>query len=415
MKTQQERVELEDAIERILSAVNPAANIVSLPLAAARKCVAAEDVYAMFDSPPFDRSVLDGFAMNCEDSINASPEKPCRLKISGAVYAGSVFAGTLPHGEVVRISTGAAMPNGADCMVAKENVTEENGYITLCHTLKKHENYIFKGESLKKGQLILKEGTVLDSVHLAVLAENGFDHASVYSPAKIAFMSTGSELQTPDGGRTELAAGKIYNSNETLITNRLAELGFSSHVLPAMQDDAEAAAAAIASNSANTDIFITTGAVSVGDKDIMHEVFRILGAQTLFWKVALKPGGAALFGLYKGKLLACLSGNPFAALANFELLVRPALAKISRRADIQTKRITAILKNGFTKSGGPRRFLRARFNAESSGATSISWITLPENQLSGQIFSFFDCNCLADIPANSAALPSGSTVEAILL
>jgi molybdopterin molybdotransferase len=147
----------------------------------------------------------------------------------------------------------------------------------------------------------------------------------------------------------------------------------------------------------------------VGDKDIMHDVLKLLGAETLFWRIACKPGKAVLFARYKGKVLACLSGNPFAAYTNFELLVKPALAKLAHRKDLEQKRKKAFLGSAFNRDGGTRRFVRGTYNADSM------WVSLPDKHSSGQIYSFLGCNCLVDIPPSSAGLSVGSEVEVILL
>ncbi|GHU47650.1 hypothetical protein FACS1894200_03380 [Spirochaetia bacterium] len=186
-------------------------------------------------------------------------------------------------------------------------------------------------------------------------------------------------------------------------------LGFNAKVFSSVKDDPRTVAGIIESNIDDVAIFITSGAVSVGDKDIMHDVLKILGVELLFWRIACKPGKVALFAVYKGKLLCCLSGNPFAAFINFELLVKPALAKLSHRKDLQQKRKKAFLENNFAKSGGGRRFIRAKFNYD------LSSVSLPDNHSSGQIYSLLGCNCLVDIPASSTDLSVGSEVEVILL
>jgi molybdopterin molybdotransferase len=160
------------------------------------------------------------------------------------------------------------------------------------------------------------------------------------------------------------------------------------------------------------DILITTGAVSVGDKDIMRDVLTRLGAEQLFWRMNFKPGSAILCAVYREKLLICLSGNPFAAAANLELLVRPVLAKLSRRPDLETRRFKARLANGFPKPSGARRFIRARLLAEN-GAGELPLVHLPESHASGQMRSLLGCNCFVDIPALSGALSADSIVEVV--
>jgi molybdopterin molybdotransferase len=146
--------------------------------------------------------------------------------------------------------------------------------------------------------------------------------------------------------------------------------------------------------------------VGTGDQDIFHEVFKLLGAERLFWRMNFKPGGTALCGVYRGKLLLCLSGNPFACFTAFELLARPVLAALSSRIDLNTPRIRVLLKNSFSKKSGQRRFIRARTEGGEA------W--LPEKNASGQLFSLLGCNCLLDIPAGTGVLEAESEAEALV-
>ncbi|GMO48806.1 MAG: molybdopterin molybdotransferase MoeA [Termitinemataceae bacterium] len=404
-------IPLETAQEAIQEAITPISQTHILSLLDARSFVCAHDVYAPIDSPPFDRSPMDGFALCSRDTQKASLTNPAAFRIVGTIYAGEVFHRAIGSFEALRIMTGAAMPSGADCMVPKENVVEKADCLMLSEALQKHQNYIFRAEEYKSGQLLIKKETKLNASHLAVLASCGFGSIEVFKMPVIAFMSTGDELLLPSITPVEgaLVEGKIYNSNETMIAARIAELGLIPKVMPVAKDNAESAAAIIDANIEGIDIFITSGGVSVGDKDIMHEVFTILGAKTLFWRISCKPGGAALFGTYRGKLLACLSGPPFAAFANFELLVRPAIAILSHRSDLQLVRKKAYLETAFVNDSKGRRLLRAKYNPD------LSSVTLCGNHSSSQLLSLMDCNCLVDIAGDGKPLTVGSQVDVVLL
>jgi molybdopterin molybdotransferase len=303
--------------------------------------------------------------------------------------------------------TGGMMPVGSDCVVAKENAQEEGGFVFVRETLAPHQNYVFCGEDIKKGQRLVSRGDRLNAVRLALLAGMGYERVSVVRPPRIGLLCTGDELVRAG---MPLAPGKIYNNNFILFASRLRELGLSVTPLPDVPDDAEKAAAIIKtafSGNGGLDILITTGAVSVGDKDIFHEVFRRLNVERLFWRMNLKPGGTVLCGVYQGKMLVCLSGNPFAAFIGFELLAKPVLAKLAGRADLETQRRRATLETAFSKSGGTRRFVRARYDDGT--------VACLDGQHPGQIFSLADCNCLIDIPAGSGALAAGDEVEIVML
>ena len=393
-----EGITLEQAIEILTANVKPIDEPEEVSLIESVGRVAAQNCFATFDNPPFDRSPLDGYALKSSDTA-----APIKLKVIGEECAGDFFAGEIKSGEALRIMTGAAMPKGSDCVIRQEDVTFDGENILVNQKLNHHENYCFAGEDIKSGSQIISKGTKLTAAHVAVLASQGVPIVKVYRRPKIALASTGDELIQP---HEKLSAGKIYNSNIYLLASRLIELGFEPKILYNLPDDVDTCAEKILAIRDEIDLLITTGGVSVGKKDIMHDVVRKIG-ERIFWRVLMKPG-APVIGWKCGKFLGvALSGNPFAAYATFELLTRPVLAKLSRRAEILYSRSRGILADDFPKKSFGRRFIRARFDGEK--------IFLPNRHESGSLYSAVNCNCLVDIPAGSDALKSGAEVEIILL
>jgi molybdopterin molybdotransferase len=318
--------------------------------------------------------------------------------------------GTVPDyrlhsGEASYILTGAMIPEGGDCVVPQEAVQVRGENVLVFAPLARHQNYIFRGEGVKKGDLLISPGEQLGSIHLGLLASMGLEKVPVRKNPKIGVLCTGDELAAP--GKV-LVPGKIYNSNGTLLFCRLQELGFRPLLLPDSADTSEEAAEKIMSVINDIDLFISSGGVSVGEKDIMHQVFDLLGVERLYWRIAIKPGSAMLCGLFQDKLLLGLSGNPFACLCNFELVAKPVLAKLAGRPDLEPRRLFGTLQTLCSgKPGGPRRFIRARLE---NGI-----ISLPQNHSSGQLFSLLHCNCLVDIPAGTGVLPAGTEVSVLPL
>lgn len=358
--------------------------------------IVAENYFATFDNPPFDRSPLDGYALK-------SSETPGKFKIIGEECAGEFFAGEIHSGEALRIMTGASIPNGADCVIRQEDVTFDGEKISVPYALKHHENFCFAGEDIKAGALLVEKNSKLTAAHVAVLASQGVAVVKVYRRPKIAIASTGDELIDPN---EKISAGKIYNSNLFLLAARLIELGFAPKILGNLPDDADTCAEKFSSLSDEIDLLITTGGVSVGKRDIMHDVVKKIG-ERIFWRVLMKPG-APVIGWTCGKFLGvALSGNPFAAYATFELLARPVIAKLSRREEILYKRSHGTLANDFPKKSFGRRFIRAKLDGEK--------IFLPSRHESGALYSAVGCNAFVDIPAGSDKLSAGDEVEIILL
>jgi molybdopterin molybdotransferase len=199
-----------------------------------------------------------------------------------------------------------------------------------------------------------------------------------------------------------------------MLAARLAEYGFSCPPSLTLPDDPEEAAGKIASLLDGLDVLITAGSVSVGDKDIIAGVFDRLGVERELSHLAFKPGSAFLCGRLRGKRIFSLSGNPFAALAVLELVVRPVLAKLSRREDLNTVRGKAVLSSPFPGGkSGTRRFLRGRLAKSAGGGLPV--VTLPEGHSSGRLFSLSGCNCLVDLEAGAGALSYGTEVTVVPL
>jgi len=397
-----EILSLEAGLEKLKQNIAPIreTEIVNLEKSLGR--MLAEKIIAPQDQPPFDRSPLDGYAFRAESTVSATEENPVRLRIIGEECAGDFFAGAVGANEAVRIMTGAAIPQNATAVIRQEDVTNEGEYVIINRKFRAGENICLAGEDVKKGAEILAAGTKIDAVAIGVLASLGFAQVNVYRQPKIALFSTGDELIAPGD---ELSPGKIYNSNLFLLTARLKELGYVPKITGTLPDDGAAAAAKIKQivDAENIDLVITTGGVSVGKKDIMHEVWPLLGAEKIFWRLALKPGSPVLSYKYKNTLGLALSGNPFAALATFELLAREVIAELAQDLQIKLLPGEAALKNSFGKKSPGRRFIRAKIEGD--------FVTVPDTHMSGSLASMLGCNALIDIEAGTGELKVGERVK----
>lgn len=397
-------IELETAIDQLLFRATVCGKE-TVPLLAAAQRTVAETIIAPFANPPFDRSPLDGYALRAAETAGATRAHPARLHIIGEECAGDFFAGRVGAGEAVRIMTGAAIPAGCNCVVRQEDVEEEAGVLCVPYALRAHENICDAGEDIAAGTVLLCAGQVLHAPEIAVLASMGIAEVAVYCQPRVALASTGDELVTPG---EPLAPGKIYNSNLYLLAARLRELGASVTLLDALPDEAETAARALREAAATADLLLTTGGVSVGKKDIMHAVVPAMGAERIFWRICMKPGAPAI-GYQCGRTLGiALSGNPFAAYATFELLVRPVLRKMKGRSELALPRQRAVLADDFLKASPGRRFLRARLTPNGRAH-------LPDRHASGVLFTAVGCNAFVDVPAGTGPLHAGDEVEVVLL
>ena len=367
--------------------------------------VLAEDVKTVFDNPPFHRSPIDGYACRAADLTGASKEQPVCLKVLREIDAGDYSEEEVQPGQAVRIMTGAAIPPGCDCCVRQEDTDYGEERVQIYKAERPWGNYCFKGEDFKAGQVLLKAGRELGFVEAGVLAGMGVPKVSVYRRPRIAVLTTGNEVVQPG---EPLAPGKIYDINQKLLAARLLELGVELCEARSVPDEPEQMAEALKKAAKEADLIVTTGAVSVGKKDIMHESLALIGAERVFWGIQVKPGMPTLFSDYQGIPVMSLSGNPFSALVITELLLRPMLAKMMRKPSLDLVRVQGTLADAFGKPSPSRRFVRAYWEKGT--------FHLPEGLNSnGVLASMVGCNCLLDVPAGSGTLKPGDPAEAILL
>ena len=231
---------VEEAVARILNALDVPEKTEEIPLLQALGRVAAGDVCARVAQPPFDRSALDGYALRAADIAAAGPETPVTLPVSRYLCAGSDPGGPLAPGTAARIMTGAPVPAGADCVLRQED-TESNGQTVTFHApVEARANVCFAGEDIAPGKCLVPAGTRLDEVSLGLLAGQGVQTVTVYAKPRAALMPTGDELCSPE---TPLRPGKIYDSNGPMLAARMLRLGAEPTLLAAGPDDPAALAA----------------------------------------------------------------------------------------------------------------------------------------------------------------------------
>ena len=399
-------IELEKAIDIVKNSVKAIEDIELVDLRDALGRVLAEDIHAPISNPPFDRSPLDGFALRSEDTVGVDKDNPLTLEVVDIVYAGHTTDKVLAKNQCVRIMTGAKMPTGSDSVIRIEATREEGNYITIDESLKKYENYVFKGEDVEEGALMVEGGERLEFSHIGVLSSLGIARLKVYRQPKIGILGTGDELLRVGEA---LEDGKIYDSNGIMLGCRIRELGYQYSKIDIGKDDEEVVAKTILDRIDDFDLLITTGGVSVGDKDIFHKVVDLVNGDRLFWRVQIKPGTPVMYTLVSGKPLLSLSGNPFAALINFELLGRPIISKLSRDRSVEPIRTRAVVEGSFPKgSRKMRRFVRCHF---FNGR-----VALPSGiHSSGALSTMIGCNAVIDMKVGMEALEEGDEVEIVLL
>lgn len=400
-------IEIDKAIEILLEETKTN-DKVSIPLMDSLGFVLGETILSDVNIPPFDRSPLDGYAVRAVDIEGASKEIPITLEVIDNIPAGHVSLKELSQNQSMRIMTGAKIPAGADVIIKYEDTefTDEN--VKIFTPLRENSNIVKMGEDIKIGDIVLNEGTIIDSPEIGILSSLGRSMIEVYRKPKIAILSTGDELVDI---HEKLSPGKIRNSNSYTMASQIIKLGAEPVILKVCNDTIEEIRARLEPVLSWADIIITTGGVSVGDYDVVKEAFADLGAKVLFWKVNMKPGTPIAVAKLGEKLLIGLSGNPAAAYITFEQFVRPVILKMMGKVNLKLLEVDSILENNFNKKSNQNRFVRAyTYYKDGKHHTRI-----PDKHSSGVISSLSGTNSLILIPSNSGPYATGQLIKVQLL
>ena len=265
------------------------------------------------DFPPFDKALKDGFAILSQDSFGASEESPKTLEVIDFLEAGSTTDKTVEEGKCVEISTGAAMPKGADAVVMVEYCEKMDSNVNILTTVTPTQDVAKKGSDTKESKLILKKGDVLTPGKIGVLLSQGFETIEVYKKPTVGVISTGNEI-TLQGN--ELPYGKIYDVNGNMIKNDAISCGANAKFLGTVKDDYNQLKAKIQESLDDVDILIGSGGTSAGLGDVMKHVLDELG-QVYIHGISVQPGKPTIIGIVDGKIVIGLPGNPVSALMIF--------------------------------------------------------------------------------------------------
>ena len=387
-----------EVAQELLLGVTKASEIEAVSIYEANGRVLAESIYSPIDSPPFDKSPLDGYAVKAETLKDVTVERPKRVKVIDKIYAGEVSYKEIEIDEAIRIMTGAKIPSGADCIVKQEDTEIINdSLVNILVTHNAKDNIIFKGEDFRKDSLIVKKNCLLNPSNITAIASVGINKIKVYKRPVVGIITTGDEIQNPG---EKLLSGKIFNSNKAFLYTRLLELGAIPKIYDIVGDTIKDIKKTVKFASEECDIIISTGGVSVGEKDLVKEAVRALNYEILFWKIAIKPG-SPMFGATNTKVVYIgLSGTPVAAATTFELTVRPVIAKMLNCEELNLKKITCRLGDEFSKVSPKRRFLRVRVEEGLENRVYINNIY----QSPGQINTMINSTALLEIKPNEKLL-----------
>ncbi len=370
--------------------------------------VLGEDIVAARSNPPWDNSAMDGFAVRAEDLAQEHAiSKPVTLAVIEDVPAGKMPTKSVGPGQAIRIMTGAPIPHGADTVIKVEDTEHAPDSVRVFKAEPRGSNIRPQGEDVTKGDCIISKGTQIRSGEAGMLAILAKSFVLVYQRPRVAILSTGDELADLD---EPFSDEKIINSNSYGIAAAVQEAG-GIPILLGIARDTPAALTEKISQGLNADILVLSGGVSMGDYDFTKAVFRDLGAEMNFWKLAIRPGQPLAFGKIQGKLAFGLPGNPVSSMVTFEQLVRPAMLKMAGLRSSGRPLLEAAFQEKFSKRTDRRHFLRGVVWRED-GAFKVR---TTGNQGSGILTSMVKANCLIDIPVEVERLNPGDVVTVQLL
>ena len=389
---------VEEAARAVASKIKalPAERVL---LREARGRVLADDVRAARALPIFDNSAMDGYAAR-------SAELPATLPVVGMVAAGQVMAEVVPPKVAIRILTGAPIPAGLDTVVIQEDAKVEGPNVTL-PAAPVGDNIRRAGEDIQVGEVAVAGGTRLGAGELALLAALGLVEVSVRRTPRVALITTGDELVDVT---VQPLPGQIVDSSSHMLGALVHALGGVPSYFGITKDDPIGMVAMLAS-AMDHDVVITTGGVSVGDRDHVRGALAAAGVELELWKVAMKPGKPFAFGTSGQVPVFGLPGNPVSTFVAFELFVRPALLALQGMGATARPRAPVHLARGYRKQAGRAHYLRAR--VVRNGEYLIAH---PHpKQGSAMLTSLIGCNALVELGAEATEIAPNAVVPALLL
>ncbi|MCB1202792.1 MAG: molybdopterin molybdotransferase MoeA [Verrucomicrobiae bacterium] len=391
-------LEETEARRRILERTSPG-SVIWVPLELALDQVLAQEIVAVTDSPPFDNSGMDGYAVRAAEAGFGA-----RLRVQESVQpAGGDLGLELASGEAIRIFTGAVIPAGADAVIMQEDVDREDDVISVREPVERGENIRVRGGDVCAGQILLRRGEVLTPVKIGLLASQGIPEVPVYTKPLVHIVTTGDEVVEPGA---PLLPGEIYNSNSPMLQTAVARagaVGGASHAI----DDPGQLSEVLAGAVSAADVVIIVGGVSVGERDYVKEVLGELGIVTEFWRVKVKPGKPFLFGRHPdGTLVFGLPGNPVSAYVTFSLFVAPVIRRLlgheTEPSSVGWGTLSGVAEESMENRGDRPHYLR--------GIWENGRVRLSGTQQSHAIYGLSRANCLVRLQPGEV-VASGDPVD----
>ena len=401
-----ELLDLSNAVQLLAEKIPALTEVDRVPLNRALDRVTARTEYAPRDIPGFANSAMDGYALRFVAADFSSPP-PYRFNCIGASFAGHGFAGEAMGGQVIRIFTGAPLPNGCDTVIIQENTQRDGDLVTLLERPKQGEWVRNASHDLARGAAIFPAGTRLAPHHIGLAAAAGLTEIAVIRRPRVAVFSNGDELITPG---TDLGPGQIYDSNRITLIALLERLSVTVIDLGRAPDDTAAIDVVLdRARQERADLVLCSGGVSVGDADLVRDVVSARG-KIEFWKIALKPGKPVAFAQIEDAWFIGLPGNPVSTFITFQTLVRPAIDALCGIAPHATLKFNARLSHDIQREAGRLELQRGILSTHEDGSLVVR---NTGNQSSGMLSSICAANCFIWLERHVGNLHAGDHVSVV--
>lgn len=396
---------VDEARRRLFESLQPLQSVEEVVLEDALHRVLSSHVVAPFDVPMQANSAMDGYALN----IRSIPDNgEAALTLIGTAWAGKPFSGSVNEGECIRIYTGAIMPEGADTVVIQEHAKAYSDHVDIDSSVVGYKNVRQAGEDVRAGQQILEKGRSLQAADIGVLASMGIKSVHVFKKLKVAFFTTGDELQALETHKEgePLAPGMLFDSNRHTLAAMLKSLHVDTIDFGIVRDSEQETRDALMRAADQADLVITSGGVSAGDADFVTRAFHDLGSVS-FWKLAMRPGRPLAFGAIGDAVFFGLPGNPVAVMVTFLQFVKPAIRLMSGCTDIMPLEIPARSLSTLRKSPGRVEYQRGVLSLGESGDMVVE---STGKQGAGRLSSMSSANCLIVIASETDGVQLGDRV-----
>ena len=382
-----------------------------IPLLEAYNRVLAEDATSNLDIPPFNRSTVDGYAVQAQDTFEANENQPTKLKVTGFAAIGETPKIKIQKGQTAEIVTGAPIPEGADAVVMVEDTNRENDELSIYTSVTSNENVQKKGSDIKNGETILQAGKVLGSREIGVLAALGKATIKTYKIPLIAVLSTGGEVTEPG---KNLPPGKIYDINAYSLSIAVRECGGKPVYAGVVPDEKGPLKKAMQRALVSADMLLTSGGVSVGPKDLIPQTVDSLGKPGVFISgIAVKPGKPATVALIGEKPVFSFPGHPTSALMIFQLLARPVIQVMAGKSAKDKPSVKAIAATRMFAAKGRRTFVTVKLKQDEKTKRLIA--EPAESAASGAITTLSKADGFVEIPENQQFIDAEEEITVWLL